>query len=103
MHSVEVRLPTHKLSRRLVSMREWLDGRGYQPSGFRYECDGDEAVVVHVIFKTDKEAVELADELGGVVVESCAASVHHTGQDHDRRAFTFEHEQSRAASLQDDC
>ena len=69
MHSVEVRLPTHKLSRSLVSMREWLDGRGYQPSSFRYKSDGDETVAVHVTFKTDKEAVEFADELGGVVLD----------------------------------
>jgi hypothetical protein len=69
MHSVEVRLPTHNLSKALVSMREWLDGMGYEPSVFRYDCDGDGSeVVVRVSFRDDKQAEDFAKELEGVVL-----------------------------------
>jgi hypothetical protein len=71
MKSVEIRLPTRDLSDGLASMREWLDQRGFQPSVFRYDAhaDGSEAVV-HVTFKTHREAAEFAAALGGVVVAS---------------------------------
>jgi hypothetical protein len=67
MHSVEVRLPTHNLSKALVSMREWLDGMGY--AVFRYDCEDEGSeVVVRVGFRDDKQAEEFAKELEGVVL-----------------------------------
>jgi hypothetical protein len=69
MHWVEVRLSTQNLSKALVSMREWLDGMGYEPSVFRYDCeDGGSEVVVRVSFRDDKQAEQFAKELEGVVL-----------------------------------
>jgi hypothetical protein len=67
MQSVEVRLPTRALSNDLVSMREWLDGRGFAPSVFRYDtnAEGSEAVVC-LTFRIEIEAVEFAKEFSEV-------------------------------------
>jgi hypothetical protein len=74
MKSVEVHLSARDLSKCLVSMREWLDRRGVEPSVFTYNCDrGGAEVVVHVSFKFEREAVEFAEELGGAVVGSSSS------------------------------
>lgn len=69
MHSVEVRLSFGDLSKVLVSMREWLDHQGFEPSVFRYNRDeGAPEVVVRLTFKSEKEAAEFGRKFDGIVL-----------------------------------
>ena len=57
----------------LNRMRDWLDGRRYEPSRFVYRLTGSRPVV-HVEFKVESEAVEFAQAFLGEIVadQSCA-------------------------------
>jgi len=73
MRSVEVRIPNRTLSKALVTMREWLDSRGYAPSEFTYDAEQDALrVVVRISFKLEREAAEFSENFGDELLYGAA-------------------------------
>ena len=67
LHSTEIRVGNGDLVAQMTRMREWLDGRRFEPAVFRYEhIDG--VVVIHVDFAAENEAAAFAREFRGTLL-----------------------------------
>jgi hypothetical protein len=64
LYSVEVHCRADELVDRMSRMREWLDNRRFEPDVFRHSVT-DEAIAIHVQFKSESEANDFAEAFSG--------------------------------------
>jgi hypothetical protein len=86
--AVEIRLVerTEKaLMRRIFSIQNWLDHRGFEPTTFRYTFF-DDGIVLQVDFRVEEEAVSVAEQfkwLGARLSETYAQTDVKSGRGAD--------------------
>jgi hypothetical protein len=67
--AVEIRRDRDHLAKVMSAIREWLDGRRFEPDAFG--CDTDEqSVTFRLEFKYESEAVACADAFQGQVIST---------------------------------
>ena len=64
LYAVEVRVRAGDLITRMAEMRQWLDGRRYEPDLFQYRSERA-GPVVRVEFKYETEALAFAEAFNG--------------------------------------
>ena len=64
MHTVIVQLSGEDFSTAIVTMREWLETHGCEPTGYRYD-QNEAAVMVSVDFAVDAQAKAFAERFDG--------------------------------------
>ena len=67
LHSTEIRVGDGDLVAQMARMREWLDGRHFEPAVFRYQ-HVDSSVLIQVDFGIEEEATAFAREFRGKFV-----------------------------------
>ncbi|MBV8894491.1 MAG: hypothetical protein JO266_21370 [Acidobacteria bacterium] len=65
MATVIVHVPAYDFVSRLGGMREWLNGRGCQPSRFTYDPSGENAFAVRLDFVQREDAEEFGKHFNG--------------------------------------
>ena len=69
LYVVEIRREREHLAKVMSAVREWLDGRRFEPDAFG--CDTDEqSVTFRLEFKNESEAVACADAFQGQVIST---------------------------------
>jgi hypothetical protein len=66
LYVVEIRREREQLATIMSSVREWLDGRRFEPDAFRCTT-GEESVACRLEFKIESEAMACAEAFGGRV------------------------------------
>ena len=64
MFVVDLRLPPDDLVSQMSAIRVWLDGHGFETSGFSYE-EGSDCAVARLAFRVRLEAEAFAGQFAG--------------------------------------
>jgi hypothetical protein len=66
LYVVEIRRDREHLAKVMSSIREWLDGRRFQPDAFACDQEG-QSIVCRLEFRNESEACACADAFKGQV------------------------------------
>ena len=66
MYVVEIKREREHLAKVMSGIREWLDGKRFEPSVFRCTTD-EETATFRLEFKAESEAVACAEVFGGEI------------------------------------
>jgi len=64
---VEIRRERASMTQAMSTIREWLDGRRFEPDAFRCKTD-PEGVTLRLEFGVESEAKACADDFGGRLI-----------------------------------